>query len=111
VKYGFPSRFLDLKRFIDRNRFNQRKMMAVMMLICFSRAIIPTKAENNKRPFRYSVASIINGNNKKPYTIPKEFINRFVFVNRFRGYYKVDIQKDAYFSMKSSPFGLSIVST
>jgi hypothetical protein len=108
---GFPSRFLNLKRFIDRNRFNSKKMMAVMTLICFTRAIIPTKLENSKNPFQYSTKSITAGNNKKPYTIPKQFINKFILLNKFKGRYEVDIQKDAYFSMKSSPFGLSIVSS
>jgi len=109
LKEGFPTRFLALKSFIDRNREDVSAMRAVMTLICFTRAVDPTKKEAKKLAPDFS--SITDEYKGRSYTIPVKFIREFISFYKFERIYDCDIQKEAYFSMKSSPFGIAILSS
>jgi len=106
---GFPSRFLEIKSMIDNHRDNYEVMRAIFTLITFTRAIIPSSEEEAKLSPKFD--SIIKPYTGKNYTIPQSFIRSFISLNGGIKEYKVDIQKDAYFSTKSSPFGTAVLST
>jgi hypothetical protein len=108
-KDGFPKRFSKLKDYIIKNRSNVNRMRAVMTLILFTRAIDPTPKELEKVPVKFD--SIIDPYKGSCYTIPNKFIIDFINFYGFKGKYKFNFSKDAFFSMKSSPFGESIKSS
>jgi hypothetical protein len=103
---GFPKRFLSLKKLIDVATIQEMK--AIMTLITFTRAIIPTKLEEKQLEINFSTIDLPS--NGTGYTIPTWFIKSFC-KNFVKKNFKINFKQTCYVSTKSSPFGKAIFST
>lgn len=100
---GWPTRFLFLKKFKDKNP------RLLLTLLTYSRALVPNKKESNARVVKLN--TITDPYKGKEYTIPKafiiDFVKRFDLSSEIPKYSKTD----HYLSVKGSPNGKSSYSS
>jgi len=106
IKENFPSRVFYLKELIDSG--NPRLLRFVLTILVYPRSIKPLKSENKYLIPKFD--SITDPYKGKDYTIPADFIIKFVKVFKL----KCELESPDnlhYFSSKSSPIGQSTFSS
>jgi hypothetical protein len=103
---GFPKRFLSLKKLIDNATVSELK--AIMTLVCFTRAIVPTREEEKQIEINFS--TIDAPSKGDGYTIPTWFVKDFC-KNFVKKNFRINFKELCYVSTKSSPFGKAVFST
>jgi len=96
-KDGWPTKFRFLQKLVDSN------IRVLMTLMTYSRSLVPTKAEINARVVKLN--TITDPYKGKEYTIPKEFILKFLEQYKLYSSKPSYDESKHYLSVKGSPLG------